>query len=509
MIHDATTLDLPARIRADLCVVGTGPGGTMAALEAARAGLKVIMLEAGALVTPASMSQREEHMVPRLLWDSGARTAKERTLHIHQGHGVGGSALHNLNLCKRAPAALRRAWIRDRGLTALPMDTWDRLYGEIEKLLWVQRVPERRWNRANRLLRAGCEALGWRWSGLSHNRTGCRGAGFCEIGCSYDAKNNALKVVVPTLVDRRHAVTILTRAQAVRVLHTGGEVFGVEAAAVDAPAGRVLGRVTIESTRVCLAASATGTPAILQRSDVPDPSETTGRGLRIHPAVIVAGDYAQEVRAWKGIPQTCECTAWLDVEAEGAHSRRTWIVPAFGHPMAAATMLPGHGSVHRDVMTRYAHLSVLTAMLHDETAGTVSPRGDLGVAVDYWPDPADRQELARGLERCARLHLAAGARRVLVPTDPPIELGPGDDPSSLARLDLTPDTLDLTAVHPMASVPMGDDPAKAAVDSRGRHHHLSGLWVSDGSLLPSSIGVPPQLSIYALGLHVGRGIVSS
>jgi choline dehydrogenase-like flavoprotein len=61
-------------------------------------------------------------------------------------------------------------------------------------------------------------------------------------------------------------------------------------------------------------------------------------------------------------------------------------------------------------------------------------------------------------------------------------------------------------VHPMGSVPMSDDPS-AAVDSEGRHHHLRGLWIADGSLFPSSIGVPPQLSIYALGLHVGRAIV--
>jgi choline dehydrogenase-like flavoprotein len=66
--------------------------------------------------------------------------------------------------------------------------------------------------------------------------------------------------------------------------------------------------------------------------------------------------------------------------------------------------------------------------------------------------------------------------------------------------------MDVTAVHPMASVPMGDDPRVAAVNSEGKHHHLEGLWVADGSLFPTSIGGPPQLSIYALGLHVGRAI---
>lgn len=75
-------------------------------------------------------------------------------------------------------------------------------------------------------------------------------------------------------------------------------------------------------------------------------------------------------------------------------------------------------------------------------------------------------------------------------------------------MELARGTLDVTAVHPMASVPMGDDPTVAAVASDGHHHHLRGLWVADGSLFPTSIGVPPQISIYAMGLHVGRAIVA-
>ena len=55
---------------------------------------------------------------------------------------------------------------------------------------------------------------------------------------------------------------------------------------------------------------------------------------------------------------------------------------------------------------------------------------------------------------------------------------------------------------------MGDDPEFAPVDSRGRHYGLAGLWVGDGSLFPTSIGVPPQISIYAMGLHVGEDIAS-
>ena len=69
-------------------------------------------------------------------------------------------------------------------------------------------------------------------------------------------------------------------------------------------------------------------------------------------------------------------------------------------------------------MRRYAHLGVLTAMIHDLTAGSVRPDGELGVSIDYWPDAADRAELAHGLWACAKLLFAAGAREVFVPTSP-------------------------------------------------------------------------------------------
>jgi len=44
---------------------------------------------------------------------------------------------------------------------------------------------------------------------------------------------------------------------------------------------------------------------------------------------------------------------------------------------------------------------------------------------------------------------------------------------------------------------MGEDRAQSVVDSRGLHHELENLWVTDGSIFPTSLGVNPQLSIYA------------
>ena len=45
------------------------------------------------------------------------------------------------------------------------------------------------------------------------------------------------------------------------------------------------------------------------------------------------------------------------------------------------------------------------------------------------------------------------------------------------------------------------------VDERGRWRGVDGLWVADGSLFPTSLGGPPQLSIYAAGHKVAGHLV--
>ena len=501
MIFDTPRLPLPLRLQADLCVIGSGAGGAMVAMIAAEAGLSVILLEAGELLTPADKTQREEEMFPRLYWDAGGRTTNDRAVRIHQGRGVGGSTLHNLNLCKRIPASIRARWAAARRLERLGPEAWDALYAEVEAMLSVSAVPREQWNRHNLLLEAGCQALGWAGGGLQHNRSGCTGSGYCEVGCAYDAKNNAAKVLVPRAV--KAGAEVLARCQALRVRHDR-RVLGVDAVALEPGTNRPVGEVTIAAPRVCVSGSATSTPALLLRSGVPDPGGETGNHLRIHPALVAAGEFDEPVHAWRGIPQTYECTELLDLEREDG--RGAWIVPAFAHPVGTATLMPGHGGPHRALMRQYAHLAAFTAMIHDRTAGRVRPDGDLGLSIEYWPDEADRRELLRGLWGCTRLLFAAGARRVIVPGRPPRVLERGDDVDKILDLRLERGAMDITAVHPMGSVPMGDDPAVAAVSSEGRHHHVEGLWIADGSLFPSSIGVPPQLSIYALGLHVGRAI---
>jgi choline dehydrogenase-like flavoprotein len=50
----------------------------------------------------------------------------------------------------------------------------------------------------------------------------------------------------------------------------------------------------------------------------------------------------------------------------------------------------------------------------------------------------------------------------------------------------------------MGGCAMGENDALCVVDSHGRHKHLDNLYVFDGSVFPTSLGVNPQLTIYGL-----------
>ncbi len=51
-------------------------------------------------------------MLPRLYQDGGGRATEDMGIRVLQGRGVGGSTVHNTNLCKRAPDAILDLWAR-------------------------------------------------------------------------------------------------------------------------------------------------------------------------------------------------------------------------------------------------------------------------------------------------------------------------------------------------------------------------------------------------------------
>ncbi len=169
--------------------------------------------------------------------------------------------------------------------------------------------------------------------------------------------------------------------------------------------------------------------------------------------------------------------------------------------MLTAMAFPGMGDAHRRVAERLAHVQATIALLvdghHDDVGGTVAVDGDGRVKLRYPITPALREAAIHALQSMARLQLAAGAREVMTLHEQPLTIRGEADIARIADLPFGANLHTLFSAHQMGGCPMGEDPGRSVVDSRGRHHELENLWIMDGSIFPTSLGVNPQLSIYA------------
>jgi choline dehydrogenase-like flavoprotein len=490
----------PLSLECDVAIVGSGAGGSMAAHELAGRSLSVIVLEEGAYHRPRQFEQREEHMLTSLFRELGGQRTDDLSILVLSGRGVGGSTVHNTNLCKRTAPEILAQWRDGHGLS-LEDASLDALFAEVESLLGVVPIRREQLSPHNAVLERGVQALHYAGGMLSHNRDDrCIGSGFCELGCAYDGKRNALRVLLPAAM-RRGAV-VLSDARVDRVVYDDRRARAVTGRLLD-DNGVPRGDFEVRCRAVCLAGSAIGSARLALRSGLPDPHQQIGRRLHIHPGVAVAGRFEERVEGWKGIPQSYECTEFLDLSP--GSERRAWILPSFAHPVGTATVTPGFGPRLLSTMRAYPHLGVLAAMVHDETEGRVYLEGDR-TRLAYVPNESDRAQLALGAREACRILLAAGARDVMVPGVPPITVSSEADLAEITADRFHPHDVPLTAVHPMGTLRMGADPRASVVDETGKHHHMDNIWVTDGSLFPTSIGTPPQLSIYTFALRVARGL---
>src|SRR4029077_14641187 len=87
--------DRELALEADVCIVGSGAGGSAVARAAGRAARDVVLLEAGDHHDPATFDQTESTMMGRLYHDAGQQMTADQAMVVLTGMGLGGSTVHN------------------------------------------------------------------------------------------------------------------------------------------------------------------------------------------------------------------------------------------------------------------------------------------------------------------------------------------------------------------------------------------------------------------------------
>jgi choline dehydrogenase-like flavoprotein len=262
--------------------------------------------------------------------------------------------------------------------------------------------------------------------------------------------------------------------------------------------------VTVDAPVVVIAGGAVESPALLMRSGMG--GGAVGRFLRLHPTTAVMGDYGEETYALAGIPQSALCDEFM---ASPGREYGFWIeVPALG-PSLAAAAASGFGAEHREHMRGLRSTVPLIALIRDGADLGVS-NGNVRVdrrgapRVSYRLGATDTTTLADAVSATAQLHFAAGARRVRTLHTRPVVM---DGPQDLERLHgarYGPNEIALFSAHVNGTCRMGTDPRSSVTSPEGERWGSRGVYVCDGSLLPTAIGVNPQETIMALAMLVAE-----
>jgi len=490
----AGDLQRDRELACDAVVIGSGAGGAVVAAGLAERGLSVVVLEEGPHATAADFARRDERWsTPHLYQESGTRSSADLAITVLQGRSVGGGTTINWTTCYRTPDAVIEHWRTVHGIDALTSAVLAPHFDAVEERLGI--AP---WtgapNANNRTLLDGARALGLDVAIVRRNVRGCVDSGYCGFGCPYDAKQAMHRTYLPDAVEQGAIVHADVRAE--RIVVERDRVVRIDAAGVVSGTDRPTGvRLTVRPRLAVLSAGAINSPALLLRSGIA--GGPVGRRTFLHPVIVVAGRYPQRVEGWVGAPQSVAAHHHL---RRGPDEVGFFLELAPVHPMLAAVALPGIGTAKAEAMAELPHIAATIALhvdgfLPGDDGGAVSLRSDGRVRLDYPIRPALARAFRASHEVLARIHLAAGADLAATSHTPRLEIRREADLVALDRAAYGAHAHPIFTAHQMGGCAMGPNPETSVVDGHLRHHRVPNLFVVDGSVFPTSLGVNPMESI--------------
>jgi len=493
-VFDGDSLDGLDTLEADVVVVGSGAGGAVVAFELARRGLTVVMLEAGRYFDRGDFTHKRPVERTAEMYHPLARTTAlgNAMIPIPVGRTVGGTTTINSGTCFRTPDAVLDRWARELGLRDLGPDGLAPFFERVEERLGVAPNAPRWLGATARVVARGADALGMAHGPLPRNAPDCDAQGECVFGCPTDAKRSTNVSYIPAAL--KAGALLVTGAQVERVLLRGDTAVGV-VARVRRAAGKPVD-LTVRARRVVVSAGTLWTPLLLARSGVRDPRGHLGRHLTIHPATHCHARFEEVIDPARSVPQGYGVH---ELAPEGIYFEGATLPPSI-----TGLSLELMGPKLMEVMESYPHLAAFGFMVKDAGEGAVRPGPGGRPLITYRLRRADVQRLRRGMRVLVALFQAAGAREVYPPVRGHTVVATREDARRLATALPPAHAFGLTAYHPLGTARLAADDARGAVSPThevfGTHH----LHVVDGSSVPSSLGVNPQVTIMALATRAAE-----
>ncbi len=495
-VVDAEELGAETEIRAHAVVVGTGAGGAAVANELAKEGLAVAMVEEGRYRQRHDFVGSPMERIQQMYRYGATNMTLGTPVAIPQGRVVGGTTTINSGTCFRTPDDVLGEWRDERGFPDdFRPDNYHRWSEQVDAMLQVGPGNEAALGRIADLIGRGADRLGHGHGPLPRNAPGCPGVGECILGCPEGAKRSTDQSYVPAAL--KSGAELYCGLPVTRILMHGSRAVGIEARGVDQNGEEKTLRILAD--RVVLACGSLLTPLLLRDNGFRLPM--LGKNLSVHPGMGIFARTGRDLKPWNAIPQGYGIHA---LEDEGIRFEGYYL-----HPQLMSPMVPWVGEELVRWMDDFHQIGQFGFMIRDRGDGWVR-RGPGGKPlIGYWLSKESIEKLKNGAALLARVFLEAGASEVFV--------GVGDEPvirdragaDRLLDAELSPLDFRLLGAHPLGTCRMGRHEREAVVDFDYRVFGTDNLHVVDGSVIPTSLGVNPQMTIMSFALRAGETIAAT
>lgn len=512
----------------DAIVVGSGFGGSISALRLSEAGKSVLVLERGRRYR-AGEFPRDVTDIDRLFW--GSRHHRSGTglydvrffsgIAVVVASGVGGGSLIYANINIRPDPVV---FEDPRWPAKIDDHLLGPYYDKVAAALAVRPLPTNLQVRKRDVFRDAAnqvgrpifdpdEAVSWEPSpGMEPGRGVCRLVAECEFGCQYGAKNS---------VD----VMYLARAERLGArVYTGAivsyvrPVQGGYAVEYRDSAGR---SVQVIGRRVVLAAGTLGTNEIMLRSrddvgTLPDVSEMLGRGFSGNGDFLGSIQNASTDLIPQYGPDVTSVIRYFDKAPEFTMAAPTFnaavmrVLASFGQPRGRALSLfaPLLWGRLESILPRVFAKGLISGPSRLPAFHAGDPSRMTNLFAIGRDNSNGRVQFSRG--RMDIIWAYAKENQVLINrmVEAMREIGNAYG-GTFAPLVTWNVFKRIISVHPLGGCRMSDSPEGGVVSPEGEVHGYPGLFVADGSVIPTSIGFHPAMTISAVAEHTAEAVTAS
>ncbi len=468
----------------DVCIIGSGFGGAVCGAKLSGAGKTTLILEHGRRWDKNTFQQTQDIKYLKELYEE----FEGENIKISTGRCVGGGSLLYSGTSLRAPSSVfeqkdkqgKRLWPFVYNRKAL-----NPYYEKVEKKLNVKQLLWSEAPKRDGIFAKACDKAGYTCDRLRTAIVNCRNCGFCHTGCKFDRKQSLILNYIPEA--EKNGARIKEECKALSVKRNGKGYIVVYK---DLKSG-LLNEVSCKT--VIVSAGAVQSPALMLRSKkfLDNISDHVGKNLSANGDMFLAAYLPNEdCEVFKGKAQGCVTYAFWE---EG------FVLQGMGTLPISATVInrvrfkdakrPCYWGIEmKRVMKEYGkHLLGIAVIGLDGSDGMVFLDESDNVKLNWSMSKKSKRVFDMAISRTKEIVESLGGELLI--TEPYQEKG------------------GIITVHPLGTCRMAEDSINGVVDANCQVFDNPNLYIVDGSVIPSPLGVNPSLTIAAVAEKVSDHIV--